>query len=446
MKHHYNLSLLFLFVLFSTSSNAQERDTSIYRLYLSQTYNQEMRPPIDLSGDSFHEASEITDTSVDNTQTPDVDQDLVLAVVFHVLYTDETEKITEQDILEQIEGLNEDFSANSIPANDLNDPDGVFRQFASDAKIRFCRATVDPAGRRTSGIIYKNTMVPSDATDDFIKNAETGSVAWDINRYLNIWIVPLAPHVAGYARQPEFKGDKDGIVINPLFFGVGQTAIAPFDAGKTLTHLAGTYLGLSDLWSDDGCGDDGIDDTPVHNAPNFGVPSVGHISTCDGNAVEMTMNFMDNSDDQELYMFTSGQARRMRSVLLDKELRNSLVIAGGSTQCSEDLTPSASLASSVPMPSVKAESYEVPSSASLVISPNPASDHTVLTLTYGEESSNAVISVYDSRGSLVKTMSVDDRNVGVRNTELVIASWAPGVYLVQAQFDDYSIIQKLVVQ
>jgi len=56
-----------------------------------------------------------------------------------------------------------------------------------------------------------------------------------------------------------------------------------------------------------------VGDTPVHNTANYGCPSAGHLSTCTGTPVEMTMNYMDYTDDRCMYMFTGGQAMRMKA-------------------------------------------------------------------------------------------------------------------------------------
>jgi hypothetical protein len=37
------------------------------------------------------------------------------------------------------------------------------------------------------------------------------------------------------------------------------------------------------------------------------VPAYPHYSTCTGTPVEMTMNYMDYTDDRGMYMFTDGQ-------------------------------------------------------------------------------------------------------------------------------------------
>jgi hypothetical protein len=52
--------------------------------------------------------------------------------------------------------------------------------------------------------------------------------------------------------------------------------------------------------------EDLVSDTPTHNAANYGVPAYPHC-TCSGNPVEMTMNYMDYTDDRGMFMFSNGQ-------------------------------------------------------------------------------------------------------------------------------------------
>jgi hypothetical protein len=64
-------------------------------------------------------------------------------------------------------------------------------------------------------------------------------------------------------------------------------------------------MNLRHIWGDATCGSDLVSDT-THNAANSGVPHP-HYSTCSGNPVEMTMNYMDYTDDRGMYMFSNGQ-------------------------------------------------------------------------------------------------------------------------------------------
>jgi len=82
-------------------------------------------------------------------------------------------------------------------------------------------------------------------------------------------------------------------------------------------------LNLRHIWGDATCGNDLVGDTPLHNTYNFGCPPANHRSTCSGTPVEMTMNYMDYTDDVCMYMFTIGQKTRMNAVFASGGPRNS---------------------------------------------------------------------------------------------------------------------------
>jgi hypothetical protein len=75
-------------------------------------------------------------------------------------------------------------------------------------------------------------------------------------------------------------------------------------------------MNLRHIWGDATCGSDLVSDTPTHNAANYGVPAYPHYSTCSGNPVEMTMNYMDYTDDRGMFMFSNGQKSRMGAIFL----------------------------------------------------------------------------------------------------------------------------------
>ena len=82
-------------------------------------------------------------------------------------------------------------------------------------------------------------------------------------------------------------------------------------------------MNLRHIWGDATCGNDQVGDTPVHNTANYGCPAAGHKSTCSGKPVEMTMNYMDYTDDACMYMFSAGQETRMLAVFASGGPRNS---------------------------------------------------------------------------------------------------------------------------
>jgi hypothetical protein len=118
----------------------------------------------------------------------------------------------------------------------------------------------------------------------------------------------------GYAQFPGGSSATDGIVLDDNATGNTGTAAAPFNKGRTATHEVGHWLNLRHIWGDATCGNDQVGDTPTHNTANYGCPAAGHKSTCSGTPIEMTMNYMDYTDDACMYMFSAGQASRMLAV------------------------------------------------------------------------------------------------------------------------------------
>ena len=73
-------------------------------------------------------------------------------------------------------------------------------------------------------------------------------------------------------------------------------------------------MNLRHIWGDASCGNDLVDDTPVAKTANYGCPGYPKKSACGAGANEMTMNYMDYTDDACMYMFTNGQKARMLAV------------------------------------------------------------------------------------------------------------------------------------
>jgi hypothetical protein len=139
---------------------------------------------------------------------------------------------------------------------------------------------------------------------------------------LNIWVCTLANGILGYAQFPGGSSATDGVVILNTAFGRTGTVRAPFNKGRTATHEVGHWLNLRHIWGDATCGSDLVNDTPTHNTANYGCPASGHRSTCSGTPVEMTMNYMDYTDDACMYMFSLGQKSRMLATFASGSPRN----------------------------------------------------------------------------------------------------------------------------
>lgn len=252
---------------------------------------------------------------------------ITIPVVVHVVYRTSAQNISEAQIQSQINVLNADFrklnsDASLIPS--------AFTGVAADAQIQFCLASVDPSGNPTNGIVRKSTRRSSFSTNNWVKyNANGGSNAWPADKYLNIWVCNLSNGVLGYAQFPGGAAATDGIVCTFTAFGTTGTATAPFNKGRTATHEVGHWLNLRHIWGDATCGSDQVNDTPTHNTANYGCPSFPHYSTCSGSPLEMTMNYMDYTDDACMYMFSTGQSSRMNALFAPGGFRYSLLSSNG---------------------------------------------------------------------------------------------------------------------
>ena len=249
---------------------------------------------------------------------------ITIPVVIHVLFNNETQNISEAQILSQVEVLNKDFR--SLNA-DINLVPAAFKRLTADTRIMFCLAKVDPDGRSTTGINRKFTSKPYFMADDGMKfKAQGGIDAWDTRNYLNIWVCSMFGRVLGYATPPGGELLKDGLVINYDVFGTKGRMRAEFDKGRTTTHETAHWLGLKHIWGDDTCGDDEVKDTPRQKSYNFGCPTFPNITNCslDENG-DLFMNYMDLTNDACMNMFTTGQKIKMRSLFALAGSKNSLL-------------------------------------------------------------------------------------------------------------------------
>jgi hypothetical protein len=250
---------------------------------------------------------------------------ITIPVVVHVLYNSARDNISDAQILSQIDALNRDFR--KMNAESANIPD-AFRSVAADVNVEFCLAKRQPNGLPTSGIERQSSGNASWKANDEMKRADKGGLSpWDATKYLNIWVCGLSGGALGYATFPGGPLATDGVVIDYRYFGTYNTR-APFNLGRTATHEVGHWLNLYHIWGDANCGDDNCADTPVHHGANYGCPTYPYIQTnCNGSNTEMTMNYMDYTNDACMYMFTNGQKARMLSLFAVGGARRGIVEA-----------------------------------------------------------------------------------------------------------------------
>jgi hypothetical protein len=241
-----------------------------------------------------------------------------IPVVVHVVYRTSAENVSDDQVKRQIAVLNRDFRAKNPDRSKVPAP---FRDMAADARIEFALAAKDPDGTKSEGITHTRTDRDafSHLADDVKSSASGGADAWDTRKYLNIWVCTLAAQLLGYAQFPGGPLDTDGVVILNTAFGTQGSTRAPFNKGRTTTHEVGHYLNLAHIWGESrvpGCEDtDYVDDTPNQFDKNYGKPAFPHISCNNAPHGDMFMNYMDYVDDEAMFMFTHGQAKRMQATL-----------------------------------------------------------------------------------------------------------------------------------
>ena len=227
-----------------------------------------------------------------------------IPVVVNVLYRTTVENISSTQIQSQIDVLNKDFNALN---SDYNSVPALFSGVKANVEITFV----------LDQVIRKSTTKTSWGTADAMKKTSSGGLSpTSPTTKLNLWVCTIGGGILGYAQFPGGSSTTDGVAIDSKYFGLSGSANSPYNLGRTATHEVGHWMNLRHIWGDATCGSDLVSDTPTHNDANYGVPTYPHYSTCTGTPVEMTMNYMDYTDDNGMYMFSTGQKSRMSAIFL----------------------------------------------------------------------------------------------------------------------------------
>lgn len=259
----------------------------------------------------------LTQQRASNTNLQRTGNILYVPIVVHVVYNNDDQNISDEQIQSQIDVIYKDFRG--LNSEFQNIQDNLWPQ-AADMEIEFYLAQIDPDGNPTNGITRTQTAETGwGATNDMKSTALGGKDPWDTTKYFNFWTVNFTGDLLGFAQFPGGNPSTDGIVIGAQYFGSSDADTnndfflsAPFDKGRTTTHEMGHFFNLRHIWGDGACGtDDFIADTPESDASNGGC-NVGHTSC---GSVDMVENYMDYSDDACMGLFTEGQKNRMRTTL-----------------------------------------------------------------------------------------------------------------------------------
>ena len=218
-----------------------------------------------------------------------------LPIYLYVVYSNETQNISNEQIQSQIAVLNQDFNDTGY-----EDVPEEFRSVAANINITFSLEVIDRQFNSTFKWGFNSSLKESYPA---------------VPGYLTIWVANIGNGVYGYAQFPGGEPSTDGIVISPQYFGTTGTVSSPHDSGRTATHEVGHWLNLRHIWGDGNCRqDDFCDDTPSSDSPNYGCPTY---PTSGCRKTSMTMNYMDYSNGNCTNMFTLDQKNRMRATFAD---------------------------------------------------------------------------------------------------------------------------------
>lgn len=253
-----------------------------------------------------------------------------IPVVVHVVHTGEAigdeHNISDAQVVSGIEQLNMAFRNKHGQSVDV--------------KIEFALAKIDPNCNPTDGI---NRVDGSSIGGYSADGVFLGSVGadeklikalsiWPNTDYYNIWLVTEFDNneggngTQGFAYFPGASANVDGAIILNSAWGDQGTAKSWNNEGETGVHEIGHALNLwhtfegdseGDSCPSDGCGrdlGDCCDDTPIHIRSSQ-CPE-GETNSCTGLVNgDFIHNYMDYSNQECGYLFTSDQKDRMRAAL-----------------------------------------------------------------------------------------------------------------------------------
>lgn len=241
---------------------------------------------------------------------------LTIPVVVHVVHDNGPENLTDEEIIDGIALINEDFSATNeeIPS----EIHSSFLNIVADCEMNFELARFDPNGIPATGITRQVSSYTYAGDDPNMKLQYN----WPREKYLNVWLVnkPFAGNSSsGFAYYPPSVDDPiyahyDGVVIAYWAYGRHDETAVGYE--HVMSHEIGHWANLKHTWGDQSdfgtaaaCNDDDlVDDTPNTQGHAFFGDCTLETFSC--GTLDNNNNFMDYTGTCTA-MFTLGQKDRM---------------------------------------------------------------------------------------------------------------------------------------
>jgi PKD repeat protein len=270
-------------------------------------------------------------------ETPQVQGTVyVIPVVFHIIHMYGPENISDAQIYDEMNILNQDYRKLNA---DISQVVPAFQGVTADCEIEFRLARKDPNGNCTTGI----DRIASPET--YVGDDGSKLNPWPRNKYLNVWVVKtISSGAAGYAYLPGGapNANVDGVII--LSDYIGSIGTGNPLTSRALTHEIGHFLNLRHVWGNTNqpgvsCGDDNVSDTPI--TKGWTSCNLTNNDVCTANVEENVQNYMEYSYCSK--MFTTGQRTRMRTCLTSTTAgRNNLPTTANLAATGVNTTPTCS--------------------------------------------------------------------------------------------------------